>query len=81
MNIRDIAERARVSTATVSRTMNRLPSVPPQQSQTELGRLAFPALLQDVQREIANLKSTEYVPKTSFTWRDSTGLNPGKGLS
>jgi LacI family transcriptional regulator len=30
MNIREIAKRARVSTATVSRTMNRVPTVKPQ---------------------------------------------------
>src|ERR1700694_2287767 len=50
-------------------------------SQTELGRLAFQALLQDVQRETPNPKGTEYVLKTSFVLRDSTALNPGKGRS
>jgi LacI family transcriptional regulator len=50
-------------------------------SQTELGRVAFQALLQDVQREIPNPKGTEYVLKTSFVLRDSTAMNPGKGRS
>jgi LacI family transcriptional regulator len=50
-------------------------------SQTELGRLAFQALLQDVQRETPNPKGTEYVLKTSFVLRDSTAMNPGKGRS
>jgi DNA-binding LacI/PurR family transcriptional regulator len=40
-------------------------------SQTELGRLAFQALLQDARCEI-NPKGTEYVLKTSFILRDST---------
>jgi LacI family transcriptional regulator len=48
-------------------------------SQTELGRLAFQALLHDVQRETPNPKGTEYVLKTSFVLRDSTAMNPGKG--
>jgi LacI family transcriptional regulator len=50
-------------------------------SQADLGRLAFQALLQDVQREIPNPKGTEYVLKTSFVLRDSTAMNPGKGRS
>ena len=50
-------------------------------SQTELGRLAFQALLHDVQRETPNPKGTEYVLKTSFVLRDSTAMNPGKGQS
>ena len=50
-------------------------------SQTELGRLAFHALLHDVQRETPNPKGTEYVLKTSFVLRDSTAMNPGKGRS
>jgi LacI family transcriptional regulator len=50
-------------------------------SQTELGRLAFQALLHDVQREIPSPKGTEYVLKTSFVLRDSTAMNPGKGRS
>jgi LacI family transcriptional regulator len=48
-------------------------------SQAELGRLAFQALLHDVQRETPNPKGTEYVLKTSFVLRDSTVMNPGKG--
>ncbi len=47
-------------------------------SQAELGRLAFQALLHDVQRETPNPKGTEYVLKTSFVLRDSTAMNPGK---
>jgi LacI family transcriptional regulator len=50
-------------------------------SQTELGRLAFQALLHDVQRETPNPEGTEYVLKTSFVLRDSTAMNPGKGRS
>ena len=50
-------------------------------SQTELGRLAFQALLHDVQLETPNPKGTEYVLKTSFVLRDSTAMNPGKGRS
>jgi LacI family transcriptional regulator len=50
-------------------------------SQTELGRLAFQALLHDVQRETPNAKGTEYVLKTNFVLRDSTAMNPGKGRS
>jgi LacI family transcriptional regulator len=50
-------------------------------SQTELGRLAFQALLHDVQRETPNSEGTEYVLKTSFVLRDSTAMNPGKGRS
>jgi LacI family transcriptional regulator len=50
-------------------------------SQTELGRLAFQALLHDVQRETPNPKGTEYVLKTSFVLRDSTAMNLGRGRS
>jgi LacI family transcriptional regulator len=50
-------------------------------SQAELGRLAFQALLQDVQLETPNPKGTEYVLKTSFVLRDSTAMNPGRGRS
>jgi LacI family transcriptional regulator len=50
-------------------------------SQTELGRLAFQALLHDVQRETPNPKGTEYVLKTNFVLRDSTAMNPEKGRS
>lgn len=49
-------------------------------SQTELGRLAFNALLQDVQREIPNPKGTEYLLKTHFVQRDSTGMKAAKGF-
>jgi LacI family transcriptional regulator len=48
-------------------------------SQTELGRLAFQALLQDVQRETPNPNGTEYVLKTHFVLRDSTAMNLAKG--
>jgi LacI family transcriptional regulator len=47
-------------------------------SQTELGRLAFQALLQDVQRKTPN-QGTEYVLKTQFVQRDSTAMNQAKG--
>ena len=50
-------------------------------AQTELVRLVFQALWHDVQREIPNLKGTEYVLKSSFVLRDSTAMNPGKGSS
>jgi LacI family transcriptional regulator len=50
-------------------------------SQTELGRLAFQALLQDVQRETPNPQGTEYVLKTQFVQRDSTAMNQAKGRS
>ncbi|HTQ96889.1 MAG TPA: LacI family DNA-binding transcriptional regulator [Candidatus Acidoferrum sp.] len=45
-------------------------------SQTELARMAFQALLEDVQRKVPNLKGTEYVLMTSLVLRESTGLNP-----
>src|SRR6266581_2306721 len=47
-------------------------------SQAELGRLAFQALLNDVQRETPNPQGTEYLLQTSFVLRESTGLNPKK---
>jgi len=50
-------------------------------SQTELGRLAFQALLHDVQRETPNPKGTEYTLKTTFVLRDSTAMNPEKDRS
>jgi len=50
-------------------------------SQTELGRLAFQALLHDVQRETPNPKGTEYILKTTFVLRDSTAMNPEKDRS
>jgi len=45
-------------------------------SQTELARIAFQALLEDVQRKIPNTKGTEYVLMTSLVLRESTALNP-----
>lgn len=45
-------------------------------SQAQLGRLAFQALLNDVQRETPNPEGTEYVLETNFVLRESTGLNP-----
>jgi LacI family transcriptional regulator len=48
-------------------------------SQTELARLAFQALLQDVQRETPNPQGTEYVLKTQFVQRDSTAMNQAEG--
>jgi LacI family transcriptional regulator len=47
-------------------------------SQAQLGRLAFQALLNDVQRETPNPQGTEYVLETNFVLRESTGLNPEK---
>lgn len=44
-------------------------------SQAELGRMAFHALLHDVQRETPNPKGTEYVLVTNFVQRESTALN------
>jgi len=44
-------------------------------SQAELGRLAFQALLHDVQRKNPNPAGTEYVLKTSLVLRESTALN------
>src|ERR1700720_4964464 len=44
-------------------------------SQAELGRMAFQALLEDVQRETPNPKGTEYVLKTNLVLRESTALN------
>lgn len=45
-------------------------------SQAQLGRLAFQALLNDVQRETPNPQGTEYILQTTFVLRESTGLNP-----
>jgi LacI family transcriptional regulator len=45
-------------------------------SQAELARMAFHALLQDVQRKTPNAKGTEYVLKTNLVLRESTALNP-----
>jgi LacI family transcriptional regulator len=45
-------------------------------SQAELARIAFEALLEDVQRKTPNPKGTEYVLKTSLVLRESTALSP-----
>lgn len=47
-------------------------------SQAELGRLAFQALLTDVQRETPGTGGTEYVLETSLVLRKSTALAPGR---
>jgi len=44
-------------------------------SQAEIARIAFHALLQDVQRGKPNPKGTEYVLKTNLVLRDTTALN------
>src|SRR5262249_4538324 len=44
-------------------------------SQAEIARIAFQALLEDVQRDKPNPKGTEYVLKTNFVLRDTTALN------
>jgi len=44
-------------------------------SQTELARIAFRALLEDVQRNTPNPKGTEYLLKTALVLRESTALN------
>src|SRR5271168_587023 len=44
-------------------------------SQSEIARLAFHALLEDVKRKTPNPKGTEYVLKTSLVLRESTALN------
>lgn len=44
-------------------------------SQSEIARIAFKALLEDVQRKTPNPKGTEYVLKTSLVLRESTALN------
>jgi len=45
-------------------------------SQSELARIAFIALLEDVKRKTPNPKGTEYTLKTSLVLRESTSLNP-----
>ncbi len=45
-------------------------------SQTEIARMAFQALLEDVQRKSPNPKGTEYVLMTGLVLRESTALNP-----
>lgn len=47
-----------------------------QMSQSELGRLAFNALLAEVEREQPSKEGTEYVLSTSLVLRDSTALAP-----
>jgi DNA-binding LacI/PurR family transcriptional regulator len=44
-------------------------------SQSELARIAFRALLEDVQRKTPNPRGTEYVLQTSLVLRESTALN------
>ena len=46
-----------------------------QMSQAELARLAFDALLADVERETPAPSGTEYVLKTNLVLRQSTRLN------
>ncbi len=48
-----------------------------QMSQAELARLAFQALLTEVQREHPAERGTEYVLQTNLVLRDSTALAPG----
>ena len=50
-------------------------------SQAELGRIAFHALLCEVQRDTPSPKGTEYVLKTNLVLRDSTAMNSQKRLS
>jgi LacI family transcriptional regulator len=47
-----------------------------QMSQTELARLAFHALLREIQAENQSVNGTEYVLQTSLVLRDSTALAP-----
>jgi len=47
-------------------------------SQSELGRLAFQALLSDVQRKLPNPEGTEYILGTTFVLRESTAMNTGR---
>src|SRR5579875_2602807 len=46
-------------------------------SQTEIARLAFQALLTEVQREVTLPNGSEYVLRTSLTLRDSTAMVSG----
>jgi DNA-binding LacI/PurR family transcriptional regulator len=48
-----------------------------QMSQAELARLAFHALLTEVQRETPSPNGTEYVLTTHLVLRESTHLVPG----
>jgi DNA-binding LacI/PurR family transcriptional regulator len=47
-----------------------------QMSQSELGRLAFQALLAEVQRETPSPHGAEYTLKTSLVLRQSTAMAP-----
>lgn len=48
-------------------------------SQTEISRLAFQALLTEVQRKIPSPTGSEYVLRTSLVLRDSTAIYQGAG--
>jgi len=48
-----------------------------QMSQSELARLAFSALLAEVQREVPSPNGTEYVLQTQLILRHSTTFAPG----
>ncbi len=48
-------------------------------SQTEIARMAFNALLTEVQREIPSPNGSEYVLRTSLVLRDSTAMAPASG--
>jgi len=48
-------------------------------SQTEISRLAFHALLSEVQRKIPSPTGSEYVLRTSLVLRDSTAIYQGAG--
>jgi len=52
-----------------------------QMSQTELAKLAFKALLTEVEREIPSPNGTEYVLNTDLVLRRSTALAPGAARS
>ena len=47
-----------------------------QMSQSELARLAFHALLEEVGRQIPSPNGTEYLVQTNLLLRESTGLAP-----
>ena len=47
-------------------------------SQSELARIAFRALLEDVQRATPNPKGSEFVLKTNLVLRESTAMNSAK---
>ncbi|HEU5402124.1 MAG TPA: substrate-binding domain-containing protein, partial [Terriglobales bacterium] len=47
-----------------------------QMSQSELARIAFNALLTEVQREQPLKRGSEYVLRTNLVLRDSTALAP-----